>query len=232
MDILDPCPLMLISLRSPYPTDPMIPIHLPSLGFIPMLDFLGSHPLIPVLPHTILSFPFISRITLGSYGSRTSPMNLPALLVDAPACTATHPAGAMRTSSWSSSVHPNPPTESSRILSYVSDSPRFTWISMGSHPTWLSRSFSYSSYSLMLMTPTQPRHWTRRNQGSSGFTSTSLRSIPVHPRVPRMSDLFARLTRPSVRPGSPGPAGDPINSLIRPCYIPADSSPHPQFART
>ncbi|KAK7012639.1 hypothetical protein R3P38DRAFT_3209229 [Favolaschia claudopus] len=142
-------------------------------------------------------------------------MNLPALLVDAPACTATHPAGAMRTSSWSSSVHPDPLTESSRIPFYVSIHPRFTWI-----PVEVIR-LGYP-----------PRHWTRRTQGSSGFTSTSIQSIPVHPRVPRMSDLFARLTRPSVRPGSPGPAGDPINSLIRPCYIPADSSPHPQFART
>ncbi|KAK7046951.1 hypothetical protein R3P38DRAFT_92215 [Favolaschia claudopus] len=189
-------------------------------------------PIRSVLPHTILSFPFIPRITLGSYGSRTSPIYLPALLADAPACTATRPAGAMRTSSWSSSVHPDPPTESSRIPIYVSDSSLLHLDSRGSHPTWLSRSFSYSSYSLMLMTSTQPRHWTRRTQGSSGFTSTSLGSIPVHPRVPRMSDLFARFARPSVRPGSPGPAGDPINSLIRPYYIPADSHPHPWFART
>ncbi|KAK7055230.1 hypothetical protein R3P38DRAFT_3169918 [Favolaschia claudopus] len=70
-----------------------------------------------------------------------------------------------------------------------------------------------------------PRHWTRRTQGSSGITSTSLGYIPVHPRVPRMSDLF-------VRPGSPGPAGDPISSLIRPYYIPVDSHPHPWFAWT
>ncbi|KAK7050394.1 hypothetical protein R3P38DRAFT_2864394 [Favolaschia claudopus] len=199
------------------------------LTLVPIRSHHSSH---GVLPHTILSFPFIPRIILGSYGSWTSPMNLPALLVDAPACTATRPAGAMRTSSWSSSVHPNTPTEPSRIPTYVSDSFPLHLDSRGSHPTWLSRSSRYSSYSLMLMTSTQPRHWTRCTQGSSGFTSTSLGSIPVHPRVPRMSDLFARFTRPSVRPGSPGPAGDPINSLIRPYYIPADSSPHPQFART
>ncbi|KAK6996417.1 hypothetical protein R3P38DRAFT_3070788 [Favolaschia claudopus] len=199
------------------------------LILVPIRSYNSSH---GVLPHTILSFPFISRFTLGSYGSRTSPMNPPALLVDAPACTATRPAGAMRTSSWSSSVHPNTPTESSRIPTYVSDSSPLHLDSRGSHPTWFYRSFSYSSYSLMLMTPTQPRHWTRRTQGSSEFTSTTLRSIPVHPRVPHMSVLFAPFTRPSVRPGSPGPAGDPINFLIQTCYIPADSSPHPQFART
>ncbi|KAK6963229.1 hypothetical protein R3P38DRAFT_3248916, partial [Favolaschia claudopus] len=110
--------------------------------------------------------------------------------------------------------------------------PRFTWI-----PVEVIR-LGYPDHSAtppilsMLMTPTQPRHWTRRTQGSSGFTSTSIRSIPVHPRAPCMSDLFARFAQPSVRPGSPGPAADPINSLIQPCYIPADSSPHPQFART
>ncbi|KAK7014173.1 hypothetical protein R3P38DRAFT_3001482 [Favolaschia claudopus] len=184
-----------------------------------------------VLPHTILSFPFISRFTLGSYGSRTSPMNLPALLVDALACTATRPAGAMRTSSWSSSVHLNPPPESSCIPTYVSDSSPLHLDSRGSHLTWLSRSSRYSSYSLMLMTLTQPRHWTRRTQGSSGFTSTFLGSIPVHPQVPCMSDLFAWFIQPSVRPGFPGAAGDPINFLIWPCYIPADSHPHPWFVR-
>ncbi|KAK7012640.1 hypothetical protein R3P38DRAFT_3209230 [Favolaschia claudopus] len=36
---------MLISSGSPHTTDPMIPIHLPSLGFIPMLDL--TYPLDP-----------------------------------------------------------------------------------------------------------------------------------------------------------------------------------------
>ncbi|KAK6988135.1 hypothetical protein R3P38DRAFT_3098394, partial [Favolaschia claudopus] len=194
------------------------------LTLVPIRSYHSSH---GVLPHTILSFHSSPRIILGSHGSRD--------FADEPSCITcrcsglhSHSSGRSNADfSWSSSVHPNTPTKSSRIPSYVSDPSPLFLDSRGSHPTWFYRSSRYSSYSLMLMTPTQPRHWTRRTQGSSGFTSTSLGSIPVHPRVPRMSDLFTR----AIRPARPPPARPvirsiPLSGILHPCGLSSSSSVH------
>ncbi|KAK7028451.1 hypothetical protein R3P38DRAFT_3190037 [Favolaschia claudopus] len=162
------------------------------LILVPIRSYHSSH---GVLPHTILSFPFISRFTLGSYGSRTSPVNPPALLVDAPACTATRPAGAMRTSSWSSSVHPNTPTESSRIPIYVPIHPRspgFSWKSSDLVITFIQLlllfSYAHDTYSAETLDEAHPR-----------FIRIHFHLPPIH-SCSSSSSPHVRLAHPAIRP--------------------------------
>ncbi|KAK6996573.1 hypothetical protein R3P38DRAFT_3222313 [Favolaschia claudopus] len=118
---------------------------------------------------------------------------------------ATRPAGAMRTSSWSSSVHPNTPTESSRIPTYVPIHPRFTGFS------WKSSDLVIPFIQLLLLFS-----YADDTYSAETLDEAHPRFIRIHfylPRIPFLfilefpacPSLFARFTRPSVRSGLPRP---------------------------